>query len=102
MQEGPIDAGPMRELLAKFALLEPLEEICRKRYVDLDWVLVGQRTQNVVRAREDCCLHLRELELSYCEVGRFLGMDHTSVMSAVRRARKRLDGGATSAGGSAK
>jgi chromosomal replication initiation ATPase DnaA len=85
----PIDAGPMRELLAKFALLDPLEDICKRRFVELDWVLVGQRTQSVVRAREECCLFLRELEMSYYEIGRLLGMDHSSVMASVRRAKKK-------------
>jgi chromosomal replication initiation ATPase DnaA len=91
--EPPIDAGPMRELLAKFELLDPLVAICKRRFVELDWVLVGHRHQNVVRAREECCLFLRELEMSYYEIGRLLGMDHTSVISSVRRAKKKRSDG---------
>jgi chromosomal replication initiation ATPase DnaA len=84
-----IDCRPMRELLARLALLEPLEALCLQHHVPLDWVLIGQRTQSVVRARETCCMHLRHLGLSYPEIGKLLGMDHASVMSAVKRVKRR-------------
>ena len=86
-----IDAGPALALIERLGLSGPLLEICREHNVLLEEVLVGVRTKNVVLARERCCGHLRSLQMSYMEVAKILGMDHTTAIAAVRRLKKRRE-----------
>jgi chromosomal replication initiation ATPase DnaA len=79
----------MRELLQRLALLEEMEAVCQRYHVLLDWVLVGIRRKTVVEAREECCAVLRAKGMSYQEIGTALATDHTTVISAVRRWRRR-------------
>lgn len=86
-----IDAGPLLALIERLGLSGPLLEICREHNVLLEEVLVGMRTKSVVLARERCVGHLRSLQMSYVEVAKLLGMDHTTAIAAARRLKKRLE-----------
>ena len=47
----------------------------------------------IVRARGQAMLQMREaLSMSYADIGREFGKDHSTVMSAIERARARRDG----------
>lgn len=57
-----------------------------KRYgVTVDDVLGRRRHQRVAHARRDLCACLRGSGLAYAEIGRMLGLDHCTVMTAVRK-----------------
>lgn len=84
-----VDAGIMLALIERLGLSGPLLEICRNHHVLLEHVLVGMRSRHVTMARAECCLHLRELGMSYPEIAKVLGMDPSSPLYAVRRARER-------------
>lgn len=68
-----------------------LERIAKRRGVSVDDVLRQRRYPSAVRARDEFVTLLRHtLLLSYPEIGRIVGADHTSVMVAVRRREAEL------------
>lgn len=52
--------------------------------VPIEIILGRRRTRTVVAARRKLCIALRDAGLSYPEIGRCIGRDHTSVIHLVR------------------
>lgn len=77
-----------KRALMEMGLYEPLLAICSKHHVRFDVVLSDDRTASVVKARASCCLHLRELGMSYSEIGKAMIRDHTAVISLVKKAKR--------------
>lgn len=65
------------------------EILCARHGITLRALLKRTRQHEVSRPRHDVMLDLYEAGRSYVEIARFLGMDHTSVLHGVRRARQR-------------
>ncbi len=55
--------------------------------VTVEGILSKKRTPTVVRARTEAIVSLYGSGLPYAEIGRLLGMNHSSAMDAVRRWR---------------
>lgn len=90
--ERPPVKSLMNRLLER-GLYHELRAICRSHGVTLGAVLRGKRTQTVVVARRAICVHLsKERRFSSTETGAALGMNHTSVLSALRW-KEKSDGG---------
>lgn len=87
-----IDVVPMLALVERLGLSGPLMEICRRNNVLLDQVLVGVRSKSVVRARAECCVHLRSLQMSYPEIAKVLGMNQSSPIYSIRKLMKEREG----------
>ncbi len=70
-----------------------LAEVCREHGVGEELVLGRTRRQTVVRARDEFLLRAHEeAGESYAALGRLCKMSHTSVRTAVERARSRRGG----------
>jgi hypothetical protein len=71
-----------------------LNEVCREEDLALAALLSKSRTPKLVKARWKAMYRLRELlHLSYPEIGRSLGMDHTTVIHGIRQYEKLLASG---------
>ena len=70
--------------LTRRGLLELLDEASREHFVSRDEILGRSRCQSIVAGRRALCRALRERGLSYPEIGRLVGRDHTTVMTLVR------------------
>lgn len=84
-----IDVSHMLARLERMKLLTDVQTICQELHVDIELMLSGTRTPSVVRARHACSVKLRSYGLSFPEIAKALGCDHTTVMYAVRRAEGR-------------
>lgn len=85
----PIEASAKRALdaLHERGLFDELHAVCKVYAVTPAEVCSRQRTKNIVRARHDFWCRLRNREgscFSYPEIARLFGMDHTTVLAAVR------------------
>jgi chromosomal replication initiation ATPase DnaA len=78
--------------LDKRGLLKPLASLCKEYHVLVDDVLAGKRNPRVVHARDACICHVLKVPMSTVEAGELFGMDHTSVISARQRYKKRDNG----------
>ena len=54
---------------------------CKKYGLEKDRVLSKSRSQYIVLCRTEIIKELRTLGLSFLEIGRFLGRDHSSIMN---------------------
>lgn len=67
------------------------EEAAREYGVDLGQIRSRARSRAVVRARQEAMRRIRdEMGRTYPEIGQWFGLDHTTVIHGVRRARERL------------
>jgi chromosomal replication initiation ATPase DnaA len=67
-----------------------MRKACKARHVTLEEVLEGGRTRVMTRAREDCIMIMLDAGLSLMHAADLLNLDHTSVISARDRVRKRV------------
>lgn len=81
-----------RQSLIERGLWDLVTAACAQHYASPAEVMAGRRLKSAVKARATACAWLYEKLDSYVEVGRLMGMDHTSVIEAVRRYR-RTNGG---------
>ena len=75
--------------LGERGLIQVLRKLCLAYHVTLDDVLLGHAQTGVVRARDASAFLLLNRGLSSNEVGRLLGMDHTSILACRVRHEKR-------------
>lgn len=73
------------EALEARDLLAPVADIVRSHHVTVFEVCGRGRTAKVVEARHDAWAYLRRLGFSYPEIGRLWGVDHSSVLTALRK-----------------
>ena len=74
-----LDALESRDLLAL------LDTVCHARGVTREELCGRRRTKNVASARQELWWHLRRSPgMSYAEIGRLFGRNHTTVMAGVR------------------
>jgi chromosomal replication initiation ATPase DnaA len=66
--------------------LQDVTTICRKHHVTVDELLSGSREKHVTKARLACILKMREDGLSWTSIAALLNIDHSSALSAVKRA----------------
>ena len=72
-----------------------LDDICRTRGVTREEVCGRKRTKNVARARQELWSRLRrDPGMSYGEIARLFGRNHTTVMTGVRAFLREREGGA--------
>lgn len=76
------------EKLAARGLLSDAERIALEHAVTRSELLGRKRTKQVSAARRKLYEHLRELGMSYPEIGWLLDRNHTTVMSGCRPPRK--------------
>jgi len=62
-----------------------VDSVSVRHGVAIEMILSTARDDRICRARRDLCTCLRGSGLSYPDIGRLVGMDHTSVMTAVRK-----------------
>lgn len=62
-----------------------LEQAAWRNHVSVDDVLSKSRLREVVKARQEAAWELRQLNLSYPQIGAILGRDHSTVLLAVRK-----------------
>jgi hypothetical protein len=71
-----------------------ITEVCRKRNVTLAALFSNRRVTHLVHARQEVMYRLREeLNLSYPEIGRTLGRDHSTVIHGIKQYEKLLASG---------
>lgn len=63
-----------------------LVAVAAARGVTVEEITGRSRTRCIARARQEVCRRLRDHGWSYPRIGRFLGLDHTTVMHACTRA----------------
>lgn len=74
--------GPIKDS----GLLQLAQRIAREGRVTVTDMLGRSKLRSVVRARHRFCAVVRSsLGLSYPEIGRLIGRDHTTVMNAVKQ-----------------
>ena len=83
----PDTATPERELRAS-GLFDLASAVCARFKVSIRSVLGSSRFKTVAMARHHLMVALRDEGKSYPEIGRLLGRDHTTVMSAVKKVRE--------------
>ncbi len=82
---GLIAAGlPPEVRLEKRGLLALVDEVCARRFVERSAVIGKTRGGSVDAARREVYRRLRELGLSYPEIGALFDRDHTTVMSCCK------------------
>jgi hypothetical protein len=62
-----------------------VERVCAELDVSLEAVLSPDRHVNVAYVRQVCAWILRQRPMSFPEIGRMLGRDHTTIIHAVRK-----------------
>lgn len=65
-----------------------LREEAERHHADFQNLINGRQFKRCVSARNATIVRLRELGLSLPEIGRWLGMHHTSVKAALDRERR--------------
>lgn len=84
------------ERLVERSLIEPVLAVCQRRGVTLEELCGRGRSRAVVQARHEAWLALREDPercFSLPEIGRLFGVDHTTVLAGLRKARERVESG---------
>lgn len=78
----------LKRRLAEHGLLSLVSGICLEHCVPLDFVLMGSRSASVTRAKTAIIVTLSSAPYSKSapEVGYLLGLDHSSVYYALRKA----------------
>lgn len=71
-------------VLEQRGLLEVIDAIAAAHHVSRDEILSRSRVQSVVAGRRSLCVALRERGMSYPEIGRLVGRDHSTVMALLR------------------
>jgi chromosomal replication initiation ATPase DnaA len=79
------EVAALRKELGASNLLAEAEIICGAHRVSLDVVLSGIRSRAASKARHAIFAAIRKHGLSYPEIARLFGMDHTSVREAILR-----------------
>ena len=73
-------------------MLETVREACASQYVTIGQVCGRARHASIASARHVVWSIMRaRFKLSYPELGELFGVDHTTVMMGIRKARPRLD-----------
>lgn len=72
--------------LASRGLLGLVDHVAEAHHVTRGDVLGRGRTKRVAQARHAVMRALRDMGMSYPEIGRLLGRDHTTVLAALRKA----------------
>lgn len=81
----------VRQRLADIGVLYTALGICRAHHADPNAVFGRDRHKSAAAARRHIWMVLRHtLLMSYPEIGRVFGVDHTSVLYGVRRAEGEL------------
>lgn len=90
-RELKIEVRPMLARLQERGLFDDLLAICRRRHVLMEEVLIGKhlRTKAVVAARDEFCSYLRDRGLSLTEIGRLVGLNHSTCTYSIRRHKER-------------
>ncbi len=73
-------------------MLDLVREVCAAHHVTLGQVCGRARHMSIAQARHAVWTIVRiRFGLSYPEIGELFGVDHTTVMQGVRKARPRVD-----------
>lgn len=81
----------VRENLRRAKALSMVQRLCAARMVAFERVCGRDRHKSVTRARHEIWSLLRSsTEMSYPEIGALFGVDHTSVMDAIKKREARL------------
>ena len=75
------------EALEERGLLEEVAAIVRAHYVTMYEACSPKRTKKIVEARHAAWKLLRDKGFSYPEIGSLWGVNHTSVMEALKKKR---------------
>lgn len=67
--------------------------LAERLLLPLDEVKCGSRRRHIVMRLQAIALHMRDMGLSYPEIGRAIGRNHTTVLHGVRKARQLLKSG---------
>ena len=62
---------------------------CEKFNINKNQLTSSQQSQDVVRARDWASMRLHELGLSSNHIGRPLNKDHSTILTAIKRQKKR-------------
>lgn len=81
------DIAPLWNELAKRRLLSIVQEAAELYHVRPEEILGRGRSKSIARARHSVFLSLRVRGLSYPEIGRLMGRDHTTVLAVCQRMR---------------
>jgi chromosomal replication initiation ATPase DnaA len=82
----PVDIDRLRGRLVEMGLYEVVHATCLAHNVRTTALLRGDRFRSTARARRHVCWIFRtERKMSYPEIGRALGLDHSSVMKAIQK-----------------
>lgn len=68
-----------------------LKEVAFSLKVTTEEIFGRSREDYIVKARHTVCYIARENGLSFCAIGRLIGRDHGSIMSACRSLKNRMD-----------
>ena len=85
MPKPPIVPKNVIHALDERNLLGYLDEVCRAHHVTRIEVCSIDRSRSIVTARHELWWRLRQLKLSYVEIARLFGRNHTSVLHGVTR-----------------
>jgi chromosomal replication initiation ATPase DnaA len=66
-----------------------LEQFCAETGYTVEAIRAPRRTAHVLRARRFVAMSLRREGLSYPEIGKLIGRDHTSVMNLCKARAER-------------
>lgn len=76
----------LRERLREVGLLEPILAICQKHHVTFENAFGTRHLKSHVAARHEAWHHIRKKsEWSFPEIGDLFGVDHTTVVGAVKK-----------------
>lgn len=77
--------------LETYGAIDLAREIARKHHTSVELIISRVRTKNVTHARHHLWAVIRwTLDISYPEIARWFGVDHTTVMSGVRNHEARI------------
>ena len=77
-------SAELLEVCKRFGVLDVVERVVFELGVAAEEMLGAGRSRTVVAARRRLCVLLCEAGLSYPEIGRCMGRDHSSIMYLVK------------------
>ncbi len=73
---------------AQHGVTDLVGKVANEHRVGIELLLSRRRTKTIAKARTELYVELHNAGLSYPEIGRCTGRDHTTVLSGVRSVRK--------------
>ena len=71
------------------SIAEALDRVCHETGVTTEEILGRSRSRSIAHARQDVCRLAHECGASYPEIGRALGIDHSTALHGARVASER-------------